>query len=223
MLENIMKNKTYFGWFAFGFLAVVAVVFAGYVVLQGRQSVAVDARPMARTPVPDSVLVMPPADGSGSGDEIVENSTAGYYFSMPSNWYVEKNAGAGIAIYPDYDPSDASSSPAECKIEIAGFSGAGGVTDLNSWVTGELHADPTADISEDAQTNLEIGSSSAIEWQGTMNGVSTTLVYVLSGGNVFEIAPSTLSSGDGSGDDAGDCNLELQALVTNLHFGNYEN
>lgn len=218
------------------FAAVAVLVFAVTVVLKGRLALAPGGTGNsggAVAQVPDSVAVSPILGGD---DEVVANANAGYYFSMPANWYVEKNVGAGLAVYPDYDPK--SGVAPECKIEISDFANVG-TGSLNSWITNYLHADPTADVAEISRTPVQIGdasgggagantstSSSAIQWYGVLNGVTTTLVYALEPDtaqgqkNILEIAPSTLSeSGDA---DNSDCDLVLQALVANLKFGAYE-
>jgi len=225
-----MKNKNYI-WV--GFLvsvAAVAVVFAGVAVIKiWSGSAGGLGRPAA--PKPDAISVTPAEGGAstglgvgGAGDKIVENKTAGYYFAMPAGWYLEKNAGAGVTVYPDYDPVAMPSSSPACKIEISAFAiAAGDDFNLDDWITGDLHADPTAGVAEDSRTTIEVDGQLGVEWQGTMNGVTTTLDYVASptGAEVFEIAPSTLS--EASDADNGDCVAYLQELASNLKFGTYSN
>jgi hypothetical protein len=161
------------------FAAVAVLVFAVAVVLQGRLALAPDGMGYGgsgginnsgvRTPVPDSVAV---SAADADGDEVVSDVTAGYYFSMPSNWYVEKSAGAGLAVYPDYDPK--SGAVPDCKIEISVFGadisaanassgGANsGLLNLNDWITSYLHADPTADVAEISRTPVELGEAGGV-------------------------------------------------------------
>jgi hypothetical protein len=185
---------------------------------------------------------------SESGGQIIENKSAGYYFSKPEGWFLEKNTGSDVILYPGYSPEDvsadgdganadvASSTPA-CKIEISTLLGKGGamadgvVSDLDAFVTSNLHADPTAEILEASRSPMVIGSaglstSSALEWRGSLNGVSTTLVYAsananASSGKVVEFAPIAANgTGDSDGDD---CELMLRDLLAGFHFGNYGN
>jgi hypothetical protein len=228
-----------------GCIAIGAAVFAVVVVVGGHrtgdggagsaggETSGLVGAGKAGSAAPDEVLVAPAPNGD-TDDEVVTDQTDGYSFTMPTNWYLEPNAGAGVTIYPDYDPG-ASDDQASCKIEIAelagdGSNGASAATDLNDWITAQLHADPTADVTETARTTIRVGlgsgdnTSTAIEWQGALNGVSTTLVYALApdGSGVLEFAPSTLAdddaseAGDGSATD--DCTIELQALLANLNL-----
>lgn len=211
-------NHVSVAWFA----AVVVIVFAVAVALKGRDefvfrgSSSVATSTVAEGGAPDSIATSSLTDG----DVIVADAPAGYYFSMPSNWYMEDNAGAGVTVYPDYSPATASSSPARCKIEITGLAAAKGI-DLNAWITQNLHVDPTASVAEISRTPMKIDGNSGIMWRGVLNGVTTTLVYVPApNGTMFEIAPSTLSEASDADND--DCNLDLQALVANFTFGSYE-
>lgn len=215
-----------------GCIAILAAVFAVIVVVGGHRagdgnaSVGVGSSGQGAGDIagggatPDDVSVEPAPDGD-SDDEIVTDQTAGYSFSMPTNWYLEPNAGAGVTVYPDYDPT--SGDQAACKIEISSLAADPGAVaneaGLSTWVTAQLHADPTADIAETARTDITIGTSTAIEWQGELNGVSTTLVYVptVDGKNILEFAPSTLAADD-SADGGDDCTIELQALLANLNI-----
>jgi hypothetical protein len=230
-----------------GCIAIVAAVFAVAVVVGGHRTgdgsggagsgltgtSGLAGTGGSATPDDVSVAPVPSDDGGASDDEVVTDQTDGYSFTMPTDWYLEPNAGAGVTVYPDYDPT--SGDEAACKIEISELAtggtdaagGSGAVTDessLNAWITSYLHADPTADISEYSRTDITIGAgdstTTAIEWQGALNGVSTTLVYAVapasdgngsSGANILEFAPSTLVAEDGD-----DCTIELQALLANF-------
>lgn len=212
----MIKNKNYFrqegriaaNWFVAGFFTVIIVGLVAVFFIKKRIGFMEDSHSSAN-PMPDNISVVA---GSG-GQEIVQNETDHYTVAVPDSWYIEKSAGAGLAVYPNYDP--ASGLAPECKIEVFSFASAS-TTDLNAWLTNDLHADPTADISEISRTNLNIGSSSGLEWRGSFNGVMTTLVYVLAGGKVFEIAPSTLS--DASDADNDFCDPALQEFLSNLQF-----
>lgn len=206
------------------FAVFSALVFAGAVSLRdrigtapgdsmtagGTRQVGDDASDLS----PDAASVSPLPDG----DQVVTNAAGGYSFSVPANWYVEKNTGTDLTIYPDYDPK--SGTPPECKIETSNLVRDAG--DLNAWITKYLHADPTAEVSEISRSPIKVGGSSAIEWRGVLNGVTTTLVYVAMPDGILELAPSTLASPSSSANDADtdDCDLALQALMANLNFGN---
>lgn len=218
-----------------GCIAVAAAVFAVVVVVGGHRAGDGGAAGVSNSAgmgtvgsvTPDEVSVAPAPNGDAD-DEVVTDQTAGYSFTMPTNWYLEPDAGAGVTVYPDYDPT--SGDEAACKIEISELA-AGGTSvateaDLSTWITTQLHSDPTAGVAENSRTDMQIGSgdstSSAIEWQGELNGVSTTLVYVpaADGAGVLEFAPSTLAEDDASetadGGATDDCTIELQALLANL-------
>ncbi len=202
-----------------GCIAIVAAVFAVVVVVGGHRTgdggvgSGMEGSSGAGGSATTDTVSVTPAPGGDTDDEIVTDQTAGYSFTMPTNWYLEPNAGAGVTVYPDYDP--ASGEQAACKIEISEIDG-DGASNLNTWITSYLHADPTADISEGSRANITVGTTTAIEWQGTLNGVSTTLVYAAAsnGKDVLEFAPSTLAADDAAGGD--DCTIELQALLANL-------
>jgi hypothetical protein len=178
----------------------------------------------------DDITAIPSPEGDD--DQVVENKTAGYFFTAPADWYVERSAGTGLAVYPDYDPT--SGEAPTCKIEVSAFSGAD-VSDLDAWVTAHLHADPTASVVEDSRQNIATAdgaSSTALEWRGTLNGIATTLGYAEGngpdggGGEILEFAASSLTEpGTGSNSDvtgSDDCGLMVEPLVANLHFGDYQ-
>jgi hypothetical protein len=198
-----MKNSHY--RFVAWFVAVAAVVFAIGVGLRGRE-------------------ISPPGEaGAGtstSDDKTLANASETYSMVVPKNWYTEES-GTEMSIYPDYDPADASSSPPTCKIEISSFVTSHG-TNLDTWLTNDLHADPTASIAEISRAPIVVGphAISGIEWRGVLNGVTTTLVYAEGPNDIFEIAPSTLSEARDADND--DCSLDLQALVANFDITNYE-
>jgi hypothetical protein len=217
--------------FIVGCIAIAAAVFAVVVVVGGGHRTGDGGAAQGPSGLagagevgsaaPDEVSVAQ-APGDDVDDEVVTDQTAGYSFTMPTNWYLEPNAGAGVTVYPNYDPNKAGGDEAACKIEISEIAGDGsnGNSNLNSWITTYLHADPTADVSENSRTNITIGvegdTTTAIEWQGALNGVSTTLVYTPApdGSDVLEFAPSTLAEDNAVGGD--DCSIELQALLANL-------
>ena len=148
---------------------------------------------------------------------VVENKTGGYFLTMPARWYAEQNAGAGLTVYPDYVPT--STLPAICKVEVSTFAVASG-TDLSGWLSKYLAADPTADILQTSLSEIAVAGVSGLEWRGTMNGATTTLVYAQTNGKIFEIVPSTLRAGIDADND--DCNAALQEFLADFQFGTYQ-
>ena len=216
-----MKNKNKFIT-GFVLLAGVVAVFGAAVVLRSR--VEAPGMPEASDRLaPAGAFSLDEASiatQNANDDQVVQNASDGYSFAMPASWYLEKNDGSGTTVYPDYDP--AGGVAPECKMEISSFPaatapGAGGrAADLNNWLTDHLHADPTVDVLEISRTNVKLGTSSALEWRGSLNGVTTTLVYAFANGKILEIAPSSL---DPASDlDADDCDLMLQAFMANLRL-----
>lgn len=211
-----MKNKNNFlVWFAM----VAIIVFAVAIGVRGWKAEA----PGEGQDAPGAVTGLLPDD-----DKIVANASGTFSVKVPVDWYVEKNGdvnasgAARFALYPGYDPARASSTPPTCKIEISSFAGARG-TNLDTWLTKYLHADPTASVAEISRMPVKVGSGGAlmgIEWRGTWNGVTSTLVYVEVPTTIFEIAASSLSSASDADND--DCNLDLQAVVANFSITNHE-
>lgn len=216
-----MKNKI--SWFAAAAVVGAAIVATVAVVVvrdgQGGEVGAPEAGHGANANWGSAgVSVVPLSDG----DKEVIDAGAGYYFSMPSNWYVETSTvGTGaLAVYPDYDPA-AGGDAATCKIEISALGAKlNSADDLSSWITDHLHADPTADVHELSRTQMTVGGSRAIEWRGVLNSMTTTLVYAAGPEGIWEAVPSTLSESSDADND--DCDIVFEALLNNIHFGNYE-
>lgn len=145
----------------------------------------------------------------------IENKTAGYTITVPWNWYLEKSAGSGMIVYPNYDAT--SKTPPDCKIEISALSNPGREV-LADWLTAYFHEDPTADVSKISRTATTIGGASAIVWSGMLNSVFSTLAYVATSTMVYEIAPSAIAaSGDGAPIGA-DCESALRTVFNNFQF-----
>jgi hypothetical protein len=162
-------------------------------------------------PRPDVVVTITAPQGT----VLIENKTAGYAITVPRDWYLEKNAGNGITVYPNYDI--VGHNGPDCKIEIATLSDPGGAALLSAWLTAYLHRDPTADISETSRTEMIVNGMSAIAWNGALNGTLTSLAYVATGTNVYEIAPSLISEKKNGSMDIG-CENVLQVILANFHF-----
>lgn len=218
---NNINKKWFWTKFWVGFFAVVAIGFAMAILIKqgmgegsGSNGSAGASSPVSSSQA-DDIAVVNALDGSGH--QIVDDKTGNYHFAMPTSWYLEKNAGLGLTIYPDYSP--ASSSSPTCKIEISRFPVASG-TDLNDWLTKYFAADPTADITQTSLSQIAIqGAKTALEWRGTMNSATTTLVYAQGVDEILEIAPSSLSQASDADND--DCDDALQQFLLNLTLGNY--
>jgi hypothetical protein len=140
-----------------------------------------------------------------SSDRIVLNSAAHYRVAVPLGWYVEKSGANGIILYPDYDPH-VGIEPS-CKIEISLLQNPSKLA-FGAWLSAYLRQDPTVDIVEASQSLSRVSGRDAIVWDGILNGVSTTLTYVLGDGGIYEFAPSKILNGD--------CRDALQLTLKNF-------
>jgi hypothetical protein len=148
------------------------------------------------------------------GDRLVDNKTSGYRFTLPTSWYFEKKEGRGVAIYPNYHPN--TSVLPECKIEISVFPDIAS-ENANNWIIGRLHEDPTVTVSELSRTAINVsGASTTIEWRGTLDEITTTLVYVFTEGNAYEIVPSVLDIKSNNGNLV--CDAALKSFLENIRF-----
>ncbi len=144
-------------------------------------------------------------------DVLVKNETAGYAVVTPRDWYLEKSAGSGVTIYPNYDATG--KMPPGCKIEISALSNPGR-KDLANWFAAYLRSDPTVDVSETSRTTTTVSGAPAIIWRGILNGITTTLAYVATGTAVYEFAPS---SSNGASISVG-CEGALKTILKNFEF-----
>jgi hypothetical protein len=217
MEKNILS---YFVWLAV--VVVVAIIlfwFFGLRLTPGVSSSADGGATgmMGTTSTMDSVASTPLGDEQMGGEQMqmVLNNAAHYRVAVPVSWYVEKNGVAGVTLYPDYDPKATSTSLAaaapSCKIEISALSNKSNLA-LGDWLSAYLRQDPTEDVTETSQSPLDFGQVSGgdvITWAGALNGVSTTLTYVLGDGLVYEFAPSGISG-------IGDCHDSLAIVLKNF-------
>lgn len=141
------------------------------------------------------------AGAATTTDQSIADGATGYHFVIPASWYFEKNSSSGFAVYPDYSPAESSSLSAPnsansaaplCKIEVSIFPYSP-ATAPGDWIASQLSVDPTQDIKEQSTAQVALGDAQGIEWNGTMNGIPTTLVYAFTDDKAYEIAPSTLS------------------------------
>ncbi len=153
-----------------------------------------------------------------NGNELITNATAHYEVIVPTVWYLEKKAGSGIALYPNYDPAK-QVAPA-CKIEVSYLQNAANI-DLDDWLTGHLREDPTADVAESSRMPSTVSGHPAITWTGTVNGVYATLAYISrEDGSLYEIAPSVIENGGvGAGASAASrCSTAFQSLMSSFRI-----
>jgi hypothetical protein len=137
------------------------------------------------------------------------------YVMISSRWYVEKD-GSGFTVYPNYNPTGIPASVPVCKIAISKFPGIPG-GNLGDWITQNLHADPTMDVTENSRKPIMVDGRSGIEWRGVLNGTAAELVYVTAAnGEIFEIVPSMLSASAGGTGDT--CEDNLRTLIANVRF-----
>jgi hypothetical protein len=141
--------------------------------------------------VGDSTSVTPSGTQEFSGN--------GFSFRVPQNWYVENNGKNFVTVYPDYAFSAASSTPPDgiCKIEVSVFPYASN-TNIPDWIAHRLGADPSVAVAEQSSADIVISGGTGVQWNGTIDGVVTTLVYAFSDGHAFEVAPSVVNETSGS-------------------------
>jgi len=125
-------------------------------------------------------------------------SNDGYSFDVPASWNIERTGTDTIALH-----TDASSTSAACKIEVSAFPFASGV-DVADWIGHRIGADPSLAVAERSSENISFASGTGVKWIGTIDGISTTLVYAFNGQHAYEIAPSVIGdsvSGSAQCDD----------------------
>lgn len=132
---------------------------------------------------------------------------AGYAFSVPAAWSIEKTGADTVAVH-----ADASSSAAACKIEVSAFPYSGGADGMADWITQRIGADPSIAVTEQSSGQIPLaGGVTGVEWTGTIDGLPTTLVYAFNAQHAYEIAPSVV--GEDAGGDA-QCAGMLQSFLS---------
>jgi hypothetical protein len=197
-----MKNKNY--WYVVG-LAIIGFVVAGILlhsILSGDSGMAGGSLHQAVS-----------TSTEGQDLETVTSQSGDYSFALIPGWYLERNDGSGSIIYPNYDPSG--TAQPVCKIEVSQIGSVDG-SNLDGFVTSYLAADPTAQNIQISRNALTVSDQPAVEWHGSMNGETSTLVYVSAHGKVFEIAPSALNDASNINDDA--CATTLNAFLSTMNF-----
>jgi len=171
--------------------------------------------PAPSAPSGTAAFVGKPSAPDGGAEEapVIQAATGDFSMTLPENWYLERNDTTGLAVYVDYDPDHADASPPSCKIEAVEFALPQGA-DLDAWIEGHLASDPTASVVKTAERTIAVGGKSAIEWQGTINDLPTTLGYAVIGTKVLEVAPSVLKD---QGDvDRAACDAALETFLSNI-------
>ena len=102
-----------------------------------------------------------------------------------------------------------------CKIAISALPNQEAAP-LDRWLVSYLRQDPTVDIAGAVQTGTQVSGRDAILWNGTLNGVSTTLAYVAGDGLVYEIAPSVVADPAATVISEDACNDSFEMILTNL-------
>ncbi len=140
----------------------------------------------------------------------------GYVFIVPATWYVEQTGKNSVAVYPDYSPTASSSDAvpaAMCKLEMSVFPYASD-TDMADWISARLGADPSVAVAERSGENISVTGGAGVRWNGTIDDVPTTLVYLFSADHAFEIAPSVVNQTTGDGNSQ--CENALETFLSQL-------
>ena len=135
-----------------------------------------------------------------------------YALFVPQDWRVEKDSAVHFAIYPD--AAGAMSTKLGCKIEISEFA-VGLDINLDDWVTKNLHADRTLEVTEYSRAPIAIASTTGILWRGVWNGIATTAAYARYGGvnlpgHILEIVPIAVGGGN--------CDPAFRELLSHFSF-----
>ena len=144
----------------------------------------------------------------------IENKTAGYAITVPRNWYLEKSAGSGVTVYPDYDVAEKTSS--NCKIEISALANPD-KKEISDWLVAYF-AGGGNDVQETSEEAAQIPAGDAVIWRGVLNEVSTTLAYAATGTAVYEFAPSVIAAAGNGAPLSADCESALMVVLKNFEF-----
>lgn len=201
---NIMKTKK--GKMAALTLAFVAA--AGGTIFFCRQGNVRGTFPAAGMRVADDVAGSPSADI----DTSVPTATAmfpenGYSIRLPIEWRVERTGTGTIAVHPP-----AGERSAACKVEMSSFPFSAG-SDPAAWIAERIGADPSVSVVERSSEGVSFDGASGVRWTGTIDGMTTTLVYAFAGSRAFEIAPSMIG-----GTDASPCDDMFGTFLSGLVF-----
>lgn len=199
-------NKKITVWIIWFVIAVAACSISLFVAGLFRQEATGLPRPR-----PDAIVT----STVSKENVLMKNETAGYAITVPRDWYLEKSAGSGLTVYPNYEMTGGAMP--SCKIEISALQNPDR-KDLASWLTAYLWSDPTADVLQTSRMTTTVGGVPAIIWRGVLNEVTTTLAYIATGAAVYEIAPTAVAA---SGNDAlisVDCESALSIVLKNFEF-----
>jgi hypothetical protein len=151
-----------------------------------------------------SASIAPQVDSSPDAVPSQQFSGDGYAFNVPSTWYVDQTTNDAVAVYPDYSPAPGSapdadsSSTATCKLEMSIFPSVP-PADTVGWISQRIGADPSLAVVEQSSEDISIAGGTGVQWNGTIDGVPTTLVYAFSADHAYEIAPSVVNQTMGDG------------------------
>lgn len=136
-----------------------------------------------------------------SSAEIFGDPEGDYSFAVPSGWRTETISSSSAAVYPE----------AQCKIGISSFP-AIAEESRASWIAATVGADPTLSVREDSRKDMKVDGMPSVLWKGGIDGVSTTLIYIFTPRNTYEIAPSAQGSG------SSDCGAAFGRFLEGLAF-----
>lgn len=185
------------------FLSIAVIVIGGGIFLLYRH---LDAGRAAGTPNDSNSSPR----GAQSAD-VQMFSGDGYSLGVPAGWRVEQNAKDELAAYPD-PVAAATTSTESCKIEMSVFPYAPSMSAAD-WISGRIGADPSLAVTERSSADVAVNGGTAVEWNGTIDGTPTTLVYAFSEDHAYEIAPSVVNE-TGSGNAA--CDDALETFLSRL-------
>jgi hypothetical protein len=136
------------------------------------------------------------------------NTDDGYSFSVPASWNIERTGADTVAVH-----TDASSPDAACKIEVSAFPYSAGADGMADWIAHRIGADPSLAVVERSSEDVSFASGGGVKWVGTIDGISTTLVYAFNDRHAYEIAPSVIGVG---ADGSAPCDDMLGAFLSTL-------
>lgn len=134
-------------------------------------------------------------------------SNDGYSLSVPASWNIERTGSDTIAIH-----SDPASPDVACKIEVSAFTYSSDVN-MADWIGHRIGADPSLAVVERSSEDVSIDGGTGVKWTGTIDGISTTLVYAFGDARAYEIAPSVIGEG---ADGSAPCDDMLQTFLSGL-------
>jgi hypothetical protein len=174
--------------------AVVVAGTVGAIVFTGINGTTVE--PSSANSSADQRLAPPDASQRFEG--------TGFTVGVPPDWRIERAASDSVALY-DHDPAASDASSTICKIEVSAFPFSPSPDgDVGAWITARIGADPSLAIVEESSGDVAVDGGTGVRWNGTIDGVPTTLVYAFGASHAYEIAPSVVATGSSSAEFASD-------------------